>query len=237
MSDQSVTPSLPGAPSFFTAVKAIVWKDLRIEQHTRQTLSLMVMYSLVTVVMFNFALEANLAAARDVANGLLWATILLAGTLGLYRALALEQDNQAIDAILIAPIDRRVIYVAKVISVTLFTFLLEIILVFMFVVFFNKPFWQPAVLFILALGTIGYVAAGVVITSMAIQTRAREVLLPILLFPIVLPLILPAAIAVAEYMTGQPEMARVTSTVSLVLAYDLLILAAGFIAYPYVVES
>ncbi len=237
MSDQSTSPSSPGAPSFFTAVKAIVWKDLRIEQHTRQTLSLMVMYSLVTVVMFNFALEANLAAARDVANGLLWATILLAGTLGLYRSLALEQDNQAIDAILIAPIDRRVIYVAKVISVTLFTLLLEIILVFMFVIFFNKPFWQPAVLFILALGTIGYVAAGVVITSMAIQTRAKEVLLPILLFPIVLPLILPAAIAVAEYMTGQPEMTRVTSTVSLVLAYDLLILAAGFIAYPYVVES
>jgi heme exporter protein B len=237
MSEQSVSPTMPDAPSFFTAVKAIVWKDVRIEQHTRQTLSIMVMYSLVTVVMFNFALEANLAAARDVANGLLWATILLAGTLGLHRALALEQDNQAIDAILIAPIDRRVIYVAKVISVTLFTFLLEIILVFMFVVFFNKPFWQPAVLFILALGTIGYVAAGVVITSMAIQTRAREVLLPILLFPIVLPLILPAAIAVAEYMTGQPEMTRVTSTVSLVLAYDLLILAAGFIAYPYVVES
>lgn len=237
MSDQSVTPSLPGAPSFFTAVKAIVWKDLRIEQHTRQTLSLMVMYSLVTVVMFNFALEANLAAARDVANGLLWATILLAGTLGLHRSLALEQDNQAIDAILIAPIDRRVIYVAKVISVTLFTLLLEIILVFMFVVFFNKPFWQPAVLFILAMGTIGYVAAGVIITSMAIQTRARQVLLPILLFPIVLPLILPAAIAVAEYMTGQPEMTRVTSTVSLVLAYDLLILAVGFIAYPFVVES
>lgn len=232
----TVSPQTP-APSFVTAVWAIVWKDLRIEQHTRQTLSIMVMYSLVTVIMFNFALEANLAAARDVANGLLWATILLAGTLGLYRSLALEQENQPIDAILIAPIDRRAVYVAKVISVTFFTLLLEIVLVIMFIVFFNKPFWQPAVIFILALGTIGYVAAGVVITSMAIQTRAKEVLLPILLFPLVLPLILPAAIAVAEYMTGQPEMTRVQSTVSLVLAYDLLILAVGFIAYPYVVES
>lgn len=223
-------------PTLVTAVTAIVWKDLRIERHTRQTLSIMIMYSLVTVVMFNFALEANLAAARQVATGLLWATILLAGTLGLHRSLAIERENQTIDAILIAPIDRHVLYIAKIISVSIFTFLLEIVLIFMFVIFFNKPFWQPQVVFILMLGTIGYVAAGVVITSMTIQTRAREVLLPILLFPVVLPLILPAAIAIAEFMSGQPEAAIVRGTVSLVLAYDLLVLSVGYLAYPFVIE-
>ena len=224
-------------PTLVTAVTAIVWKDLQIERHTRQTLSIMVMYSLVTVVMFNFALEANLAAARQVATGLLWATILLAGTLGLHRAFAIERENQSIDAILIAPIDRHVLYFAKIISVTLFTFLLEAILIVMFIIFFNKPFWQPQVIFVLMLGTIGYVAAGVIITSMTIQTRAREVLLPILLFPIILPLILPAAIAIAEFMTGQPEESIVRGTVSLVLAYDLMILGIGYIAYPHVLEA
>ncbi len=224
-------------PTFFTAVTAIVWKDLRIERHTRQTLSIMVMYSLVTVVMFNFALEANLAAAREVSTGLLWATILLAGTLGLHRAFAIEQENQPIDAILIAPIDRHVLYVAKIISVALFTFILEAILIFMFTIFFNKPFWLPQIIFILLLGTIGYVAAGVVITSMTIQTRAREVLLPILLFPVILPLILPAAIAIGEFMTGQPETAVIRGTVSLVLAYDLMILGVGYLIYPYVIEA
>ena len=125
---------------FVTAVWAIVWKDLQIEKHTRQTISIMVMFSLVTVVMFNFALETELDAARNVSTGLLWATIILAGTLGLNRSLAIERENQNIDAILIAPIDRRAVYLAKVISVTIFTLLLEVVLVFIFVIFFNKPF-------------------------------------------------------------------------------------------------
>jgi heme exporter protein B len=222
---------------FGTAVWSLVWKDLRIEQHTRQTLSIMVMFSLVTVVMFNFALSTELDAAREVSTGLLWATIILAGTLGLNRSLALERENQTIDAILIAPIDYRAVYLAKVISVSLFTLLLEVVLVFVFTIFFNKPFWQPAVLLVLLLGTIGYVAAGVLITSMTIQTRSREVLLPILLLPLVLPLILPAAIATAEIVSLQPEPDRIRSSLSLLLAYDLAILAVGFLSYRFVVES
>jgi len=234
---QAQATPVPQATSFFTAVWAIVWKDLRIEQHTRQTLSIMIMFSLVTVVMFNFALGTDLDAARNVSTGLLWATIILAGTLGLNRSLALEQENQTIDAVLVAPIDRRALYAAKVTSVTIFTLFLEAVLIFVFVVFFNRPFWQPLVLLVLFLGTVGYVAAGVLVTSMTIQTRSREVLLPILLLPIILPLILPAAIAVAEVVAGQPELSRVQSSISLVLAYDLIILAAGFITYHYVVES
>jgi heme exporter protein B len=222
---------------FVAAVWAIVWKDLQIEKHTRQTVSLMVMFSLVTVVMFNFALETELDAARNVATGLLWATILLAGTLGLNRSLSIERENQNIDAILIAPIDRRAIYLAKVISVTIFTLLLEVVLVFVFIIFFNKPFWQPMVLLVLFLGTIGYVAAGVLITSMTMQTRAKEVLLPILLMPLVLPLILPAATAVGEMMNTVPEYSIIRSMISLVAAYDLAILATGLFTYHLVVES
>lgn len=230
-------PSPKSGNQFVTAVWAIVWKDLQIEKHTRQTVSLMVMFSLVTVVMFNFALETELDAARNVATGLLWATILLAGTLGLNRSLAIERENQNIDAVLIAPIDRRAIYLAKVISVTIFTLLLEVVLVFVFIIFFNKPFWQPFVLLVLFMGTIGYVAAGVLITSMTMQTRAREVLLPILLMPLVLPLILPAATAVGEMMNIEPDLSIIRSMISLVAAYDLAILATGLFTYRLVVES
>ena len=87
---KSTSPNQPSAArEFMTAVWAIVWKDLQIERHTRQTISIMVMFSVITVIMFNFALEANLDAARNVSTGLLWATILLAGTLGLNRSLAI----------------------------------------------------------------------------------------------------------------------------------------------------
>lgn len=236
LAQSTSTTTLFNSP-FLTAVGAIVWKDLQIEKHTRQTVSVMVMFSLVTVVMFNFALETELDAARNVATGLLWATILLAGTLGLNRSLAIERENQNIDAILIAPIDRRAIYLAKVISVTIFTLLLELVLVFVFIIFFDKPFWRPVVLLVLFLGTVGYVAAGVLITSMTMQTRSKEVLLPILLLPLVLPLILPAATAVGESMVIAPEITIIRSMVSLVAAYDLAILATGLYTYHLVVES
>jgi heme exporter protein B len=230
--------SLIKSPSFWRAVWTITWKDLQIERHTRQTVSIMIMFSLVTVIMFNFALEMNLAAARDVATGLLWATILLAGTLGLNRSLAIERENQTFDALLVAPVERNAIYLGKVFSVTLFVFFLEAILVILFIVFFNKPFWRPPVLLILGLGTIGYVAAGVLITSMTIQARSRDVLLPVLLLPLSLPLILPASMAVAAYMFPQlPPWEEVQSAVYLVIIYDILMLTVGLITYRYVVEA
>lgn len=227
-----------GTREFITAVWAVVWKDMLIEQHTRQTVSVMVMFSVVTVIMFNFALESNLDAARNVSTGLLWATILLAGTLGLNRSMALEQENQTMDALLIAPVPRNAIYLGKVISITLFTLALELILVLLFMIFFNKPMWRPMVLLILVLGTIGYIAAGVIVTSMTIQTRSKEVLLPVLLLPLALPLVLPASMAVAAYMfPQQPVWGEVQSAVYIVIMYDILMLTAGFLTYHFVVES
>ena len=223
---------------FITAVFSVVWKDMRIERHTRQTVSVMVMFSVVTVIMFNFALESNLDAARNVSTGLLWATILLAGTLGLNRSMALEQENQTMDALLIAPVPRNAIYLGKVISITLFTLALEVILVLLFMIFFNKPMWRPMVLLVLVLGTIGYIAAGVIVTSMTIQTRSKEVLLPVLLLPLALPLVLPASMAVAAYMfPQQPVWGEVQSAVYIVIIYDILMLTAGFLTYHFVVES
>jgi len=226
------------APSFWRAVWTITWKDLQIERHTRQTVSVMIMFSIVTVIMFNFALGANLAAAREVSTGLLWATILLAGTLGLNRALSIEREDQTFDALLIAPVDRNAIYLGKVFSVTIFVLLLEAILVILFIIFFNKPFWRLPVLLVLALGTFGYVAAGILISSMTIQSRSRDVLLPVLLLPLSLPLILPASMAVAAYMFPQvPPWGEVQSAVYLVIIYDLLMITVGLLTYRYVVES
>jgi heme exporter protein B len=223
--------------SFTTAVLAIVWKDLRIERHTWQTLSIMFMFSVVTVIMFNFALETDMAAVRNVSTGLLWATIVLAVILGLNRSLSIERENQTMDALLMAPLERSAIYVGKVASVTLFSLLLEGMLVILFMVFFNKPYWRPPVLLVIALGTLGYVAAGVLITSMTIHARTRDVLLPALLLPLSLPLVLPAATAVAPYATDTPPLwVDVQSSVSLVGAYTLLMLVIGFFAYNYVSE-
>ena len=226
---------------YLAAVWAIVWKDLRIEGRTRQTVSVMVMFSLATIIMFNFALGTALDAARNVATGLLWAIVLLAAVLGLNRSLALDRENQVFDALLIAPIPRTALYLGKVISVSLFTLLLDLILVALFTIFFNQPFYLLPVILVLFLGTIGYIAVGVLITSMTIQARTREVLLPVLLLPLSLPLVLPGALATATFVSAAPfggaTWAEVQGPVLLVLAYDLLMLGVGLATYQYVVES
>ena len=226
------------APGYWSSVWAIVWKDFTVERHTRQLVGVMLVFALTTVVVFNFALYGELAAAREVATGFLWITILLAGTLGLNRSFSAEQENRSIEAVLIAPIDRSAIYVGKVISVTAFTLLVELLLVPVFIAVFNKPFWRLPVLAILFLGTVGYVAAGVLVTSMSIQTKAREVLLPVLLLPLTLPSVLAASQVTAAFLLPDPpDWSEIQFAVALVIAYDIFMLTAGFLTYHFVVED
>ena len=230
--------SLTGLQSFVRAVAAVVWKDVAIERHTRQAVSIMIVFSLAAVIVFNFALELELDAARNVSTGLLWIVILLAGTLGLNRSLANEQENRSIDGVLIAPVDRSAIYLGKVISVSLIVFILEAVLIPLFIVFFNKPYWRPQVIIIIILGTIGYVAAGVLVSSMSIQTRSRDVLLPVLLLPLSLPSVLAAATASSAYLLPElPLWSEVQTPIALVVAFDVLMLTAGFLTYHFVVEE
>ncbi|MCZ7669820.1 MAG: heme exporter protein CcmB [Chloroflexi bacterium] len=163
MNEQQIEAKPSETREFITADFCIVWKDLRIERHTRQTVSVMVMFSVVTVIMFNFALEANLDAARNVSTGLLWATILLAGTLGLNRSLALERENQTMDALLIAPVPRNAIYLGKVISITLFTLVLEAIFGAVIYDFLQQTDVAAGGAAHFVLGTVGYIAAGVIV--------------------------------------------------------------------------
>ncbi|MDA0243219.1 MAG: heme exporter protein CcmB [Chloroflexi bacterium] len=224
--------------SFWTAVRAIVWKDLTVERHTGQTISVMLFFSIAAVVTFNLAIVGKLDAGRNVSAGLLWVIILLAGTLGLNRSFAAERENQSMDALLMAPIERSAIYVGKVISITLFTLLLELVLVVLFTVFFNRPFLQWPVLGLLVLGTLGYTAVGVLITAMTLHTRSREVLLPILLLPLTLPAVLSVASATAAYVFDPTTpWSAVSFQVSLVILYDVLMLAAGYFTFGYVVEG
>lgn len=237
VSEVSPTTAREATVPFWRAVGAIVARDVRLELRTRQMLSIMFLYALVVVILFNFALETRLNAVRDVASGLLWATLLLAATLGLNRSLAAENENNSLEAVLLAPVSRGAIYVGKVISVNLFVLVMEIILVGVFIIFFNKPFWRPPVLLILILGTFGFLAAGVLVTAMTLQARGRDVLLPVLLLPLSLPLVLPAATAVARYMAPVPPVwSEVQTAVSLVILYDIVMFIVGYVTFPTVVE-
>ncbi len=198
----------------------------------------MVFFSLATIVTFNLALRGDLAAARNVSGGLIWVTILLASTLGLNRTFAAERENNSLDGLLMAPVSRQAIFVGKFASVMIFSIGLELILAFLFFIFFNRPFLAPSVLGILLLGTIGLVAAGVLVTAMTIQTQARDVLLPVLLLPLALPAVLAAG-SVTATLTAPIDWvwADISFAVIIVIFYDVLMFLAALITFPFVVES
>jgi heme exporter protein B len=236
--DSAETPRQEISQRYWSTVWATVWKDLTIERHTRQTVTVMVIFSLASVITFNFGVEQRLGATREVALGLLWVTIFLAGTLGLNRSFSAETENSALAATLIAPVERSALYVGKVISTTLSALVVEAIMVPMFIVFFDKPLWRPVVLLVLFFGTLGYMAAGVLVSAMAAQTRSRAVLVPVLLLPLTLPTILAATSASADYMFDPPPaFSEIQGAFALVVTYDILMLVAGVLTYNYVVEE
>lgn len=228
---------MSGGNSFWGQVWAVARKDLTLERRTRQSVTSMLVFAVAAVVTFNFALEAELDAARNVALGLLWAVIWLAGTLGLNRSFAAETESRALDAILIAPIERSALFLGKVVSLTVSLAITQAVLVPLFILLFDKPFYRPLLWLALLLGTLGYVSAGVFVSSMAVQTRSGYLLIPILILPLTLPVVLAAAMASAEFVLPQPDWAKAAGPLAVVVIYDLLMLLAGLFAYNYVVEE
>lgn len=222
---------------WWQTVLAIAWKDWRLERRMGQAIGSMVVFAIAAVVSFNFALDANLGAARNVATGLLWTVIWLAGTLGINRSFSAETETNALDALRIAPISSSAIFFGKWLSLCLYLFLAELLIVPMFIIFFNRPFYNPLFLLYLILGTFGYVGMGVFVGGMAAQTRANYLLVPVLILPLTLPLVLSAATGSAESLLPSADGVELRITLLLTITYDLLILIAGAFLYHYVLEE
>jgi heme exporter protein B len=181
-----------------------VRKDLVTELRTREILTAMLVFALMALVMFSFGFRARAASVQALAPAVLWVTIVFAGTLGLGRSMSNEQVNQSFDGLLLAPIDRGLIFAGKAVANVLFMIVVAVVAIPVTAVLFDERIVQPGVWLAVALGAIGYAGAGTVIALMAASTRAREVFLPILLFPLVLPMLTGAVLGTARLVDGLP---------------------------------
>jgi heme exporter protein B len=222
--------------SFLNSVGAIVWKDIRAELRTKDIFSSMFVFALLTVVIFNFAFELRVPDMKMVAPGIVWVAITFAGTLGLNRAFVIEQDKGSLAGLLLAPIDRSTIYFGKLLSSLLFMLIVEIVLLPLVMIFFNLPLltWQQ--LLVLVLGTYGFAAVGTVFSGIAVNTRAREVLLPILLFPVVLPVLIAGVKMTGALLDGEP-FSSLTNWLRLIVVYDVTFTIVAYLTFGYVVEE
>jgi heme exporter protein B len=222
--------------NFLKAVGAVVRKDLRAEFRSRELFSAMLVFSLLIILIFNFALELDIKTRQSVTAGVLWATFAFAGTLGLNRSMAIEKDRGCLDGLLLAPVDRSAIYFGKVISNLVFMLIVELIVLPIYSVLYSVNLFQPGLLLVILLGSIGYTGVGTLLAAMSVQTRTRDILLPILLFPVVIPVLL-AAVKASSGFLNNADWEEILLPVNLLIAYDVIFIAVAFMVFDSVVEE
>lgn len=223
-------------PSYLRAVLAVAWKDLAAELRSRELLSAMLVFSMLVILIFYFALELDVKARTSITAGALWVTFAFAGTLGLNRSMSIEKDRGCLDGLLLAPVDRSAIYFGKAISNLAFMLIVEAIVLPLYSVMYNVNLFNLGLLGVTLLGSIGYAAVGTLLAAMSVQTRTRDVLLPILLFPVVIPVIVAAVKASSGFLL-KAEMVDITPWINILLVYDVIFIAVAFMVFDFVVEE
>ncbi|MDQ1300416.1 MAG: Heme exporter protein [Chloroflexota bacterium] len=222
--------------NFWHAVGAIVWKDIRAELRTKDIFSSMFVFALLSVIVFNFSFELRVPAMKMVVPGIIWVAITFAGTLGLNRAFVIEQDKGSLAGLLLAPVDRSAIYFGKLLGNLLFMFVVEIIILPLVMIFYNLSLLTPAHLLVLFLGTYGFAAVGTVFSAIAVNTRAREVMLPILLFPVLLPVLIAGVKMTGALLDGE-ALSTLGNWLQIVAVYDVGFTVVAYLTFGYVMEE
>lgn len=232
---QAVAVKRP-AGNYLRAVLAVTWKDLAAELRSRELLSSMLVFSLLVILIFYFTLELDVKARNGITAGALWVTFAFAGTLGLNRSMAVEKDGGCLDGLLLAPVDRSAIYFGKAISNLAFMLIVEAIILPIYSVMYNVNLLNWGLIMVIFLGSLGYSAVGTLLAAMSVQTRTRDVLLPILLFPLVIPVLVAAVKASSGFLLAL-EMSEITPWLNILVVYDLIFIAVAFMVFDYVVEE
>ncbi len=221
---------------YFRTVGTILGKDLRTELRTKEIFSAMSVFSLLVVMVFVFALPGKLKEAGDIAPGLLWVAFTFAGVLGLNRSFINEKDRGSLEGLLLVPTDRSAIFLGKALGNFTFIFIVELLISPLFSLLFNFSVLNPSLLPVLILGTIGFAEIGTLFAAMAVNTRAREVLLPVLFFPIMLPVIIAAAQSTAAILANRP-FTEISGMFGLMLVFDSVFLVVPLLLFELVLEE
>src|SRR6266550_3260379 len=223
---------------FLRQLRTLIWKDLLVEARGRETVLAGAVFALLVLVIFNFAFDLRVENVAAVAPGVLWVTVTFSGVLSLGRAFARERDRRTLDGLLLAPVDRSALYLAKVIGSLVSMLVVEAVALPAFIALFNVTVDAGLLIAALLLGTLGLAGVGTLFAAIAAHTRAREVLLPLLLFPIQIPVILAtvkstgAAIRVPGL--DPPELGQ---WLGLLVAFDALFISLSVLLFEFAIEE
>ena len=219
---------------------AVIWaigrKDLLLETRNKDIIIAVSAFALLVLMVFTFAIDINHGNAKLIGPGILWAGIAFAGVTGLNRAFALEAEGNTLEALMLAPISRDLIYIAKMLGNFLFITAAQIIVFPIFALLFNLAVLRWEMLVISLLTTIGFSAIGTLFAAMSMRVRAREVMLPLLFLPIVTPLMMAAVESTSQVVNGGswPDISR---WLQLAVAFDIAFIVVSAFIFQQIVED
>ena len=224
-------------PDMLRTAATVLWKDLRIEMRTRDAIGAAFVFSLLTMVIFNFALDANTPEMRRLAAGFFWVAFAFSGTLALNRSFALEKESGAGRALIFAPVDPAGVYLGKFFANALFLFITQVIVLPAFIIFFDATvvsdrWWALAASFVL--GSTAFASVGTLFAAVAANTRMRELMLPLLFLPITVPALIGAVETTAFALGGT---ASAAFWFKLLVVYDVVFVTVSIMIFEFALEE
>jgi heme exporter protein B len=220
----------------FAGIITIFWKDILTEVRTKEVVTSVLVFALLVLVIFNFAFSTRVSTVELITPGILWAALVFGGVLGFNHTFAVEKENSRLEGLMLCPVDRAVIYWGKLAGGFTFTMAVAIVITPIFLALFNLPLLLPRLLLIIVLASLGFAAVGTLFSALAINTRARDIMLPILFLPVVVPVIVAAVKATALVLAGKPW-ADMLIWLQIMVAFDIIYLVASTLVFDFIIEE
>ena len=214
----------------------IVWKDLLLELRSKDLVVSVVVFGLLVVVVFNFALNNTPGMSEELAPGILWAAFAFSAILAMNRAFVRDQEQGGLEGLLISPVSRDAIFLGKALTSLIFMLLVEAVLLPVYAVMLDFSALSWYLLLTIFLGTLGFAVVGTLFSAMAVQTRSREIMLPVLFFPVLLPVII-AAVEASTRAVGGETFIGLGRWLPLIGVFDAIFLVICPWVFSFVVEE
>jgi heme exporter protein B len=222
----------------FSKIRAIFWKDILWEIRTKEMIISMLVFSLMVTVIFNFAFPPGSEFIQQAAPGMLWMTFIFASILGMNRSFVYEVDKGCLQGVMLAPIDRNIIYISKFLVNLIFIGLVELIVLPIFSIFFDLNMMGSLfkLFTVIILSTIGIAAIGTLFSAISVNTKTREVMLPILHFPVSIPVIIAAVQSTTAIFEGR-DWSVIWGWLKILIAFDIIFIVVALLTFEYVIEE
>lgn len=224
---------------YFQVISKIVEKDLILELKSKEVINSMLVFSLLVVVIFSFIFEPGAEYKNEIAAGILWMAITFSGILGLNKSIINEINGGNLNALLLAPVDRSAVFFGKVLSNYLFLLLMELMTIPIFMIFYNINLFEKNVvgtLLVFLSGSYGFSVLGTLFSLISVKSKTRELMLPLLLLPLLVPIIL-ASIQSLNIFYFDGGYADASKWLKLIFAFDIIFTCVIYVIFDYVVEE